>query len=426
MPSALESSIAGMIPTQSVAALASVRIAERTSRTWLTGARAAVDAFSASAAAAQMQQRSLLALSKGSMASAAHLSVLGEGAAAASARQIADLVGPTSSLAQLANIVGTTSSLSRMANMAASMPELRSAGLAGLVSAADAHRPWAVGISDQVKFPVGLAGAFDAVRLQADHFSSVMPDFNRLWGVARPQLLGISEAVASMSAQFVQPLAALGQLGLRAVKAAIAFGERVYFAVLAAQEAAARGDFSAVDALLRERLELPRSRWPERVQAGMDVLIDTRLEEYGPDTAFELLEVLQKQANHHFRRGCLSLEETKLNRRWVVSIDALPGVVGRPDRPSEHFLPASRSAEDRALFVLNHPQDDRLEAVLGSLTPEEVRVVWAKEMAQTSWQNAAVMCGFREQEGERVRAKVNRRAKQVATIATRPSSSAWR
>ena len=52
-------------------------------------------------------------------------------------------------------------------------------------------------------------------------------------------------------------------------------------------------------------------------------------------------------------------------------------------------MPASRSAEDRAFVVLNQVQDDRLEAVLGELTPTEVQIAWAKSMAQTSWTEAA-------------------------------------
>jgi len=61
----------------------------------------------------------------------------------------------------------------------------------------------------------------------------------------------------------------------------------------------------------------------------------------------------EKQTNHHFRRGRRLLGETELNHLRVASLEQLPARLGRPDDAPEGFLPPSRSAEDRAFFVLN-------------------------------------------------------------------------
>jgi hypothetical protein len=209
----------------------------------------------------------------------------------------------------------------------------------------------------------------------------------------------------------------LEKFALRAVQVAEALSQRAYVDVMAAQSAAINGGMEAVEQFFLRWMELPRRKWRERLEAGAEVLIATRLEEFGPDTAFELLDQLERETNHHFRRGRTLLGDTELNHLRVVSIDQLPARAGIPFACPEDFLPASPSVEERVLFRLNEVKDDRLEAVLGGLTRVERAVVLVREFKCDSWERAAVACGLPPSEGERVRAKLMRRVRRVETVA---------
>lgn len=154
----------------------------------------------------------------------------------------------------------------------------------------------------------------------------------------------------------------------------------------------------------------------------MDVLVQARVEDFDADTAFDLLEEVEQEVNRYFQRCWRPLGDTELAGRPVASVEHLPMRAGAPGVPAEEFLPTSPSTEDRALFVLNQVQDDRLETIMGSLSPTECQVVWAWSMTQTSWQDAALVCGLPVSEGERVRAKLARRTKQITAISVGPTS----
>ena len=233
-------------------------------------------------------------------------------------------------------------------------------------------------------------------------------------------MLDLAESVTTMQTHVHRQLAELGQLWVRAARAARDWGRQAYLALLTARDAAIRGDAGPVGEFFARYLDLPRRGWKQRVEAGMDVLVHARVEDYDADTVFDLLEVLDHEVNRYFTRCWRPLADTELAGRPVTSMDLLPSQRGAPEIPAEEFLPVSASSEDRAMFVLHQIQDDRLEAAVATLTPPEQRVVWAKALVRGSWQDAATACGLPETEGERVRAKLARRAKTIQAISTRP------
>lgn len=219
----------------------------------------------------------------------------------------------------------------------------------------------------------------------------------------RPQMLRLAESLSGE----------VFQLGARAREAAQAWAQQAYFAVMAAQNAAVIGDMEAVEKFFIDWLELPRRRWSERLLAGSDALLEVRLEEFGPDTAVELLDLIERDTNTRLRRGRVLLTDTQIKGMRVVSLESLPLRTGNPFMAAEDFLPAAPSTEDRVMPWISPISDARLEAVMGGLSPIEVSVVWVHELTGESWEAAAQACGLSASDGERVRAKLHRRARRI-------------
>lgn len=253
----------------------------------------------------------------------------------------------------------------------------------------------------------GLRGLTGPVSPAWSAFAQLEKDRTRsltqLLGGVRPQMLRLAESLSGD----------MFQLGARAREAAQAWAQQAYFAVMAAQNAAVIGDMEAVEEFFTDWLELPRRRWRERLLAGSDALLEVRLEEFGPDTAVELLDLIERDTNTRLRRGRVLLTDTELNGRRVVSLESLPMRTGNPFMAAEDFLPAAPSTEDRVTPWLSPVSDARLEAVMGGLSPIEASVVWAHELTGESWEAAAQACGLSGPDGERVRAKLHRRARRV-------------
>lgn len=139
-----------------------------------------------------------------------------------------------------------------------------------------------------------------------------------------------------------------------------------------------------------------------------------------PDGAFGLLERLEEETRRRFA-GRRLLCTTQLNHRRVVSLDELPAFVGEHAMPG--MLPTAPAAERRALVALNEFDDHRLVVLLGGLTLQEARIVQARGFL-TAWEAAALSCGSPRGAGERVRAKVLRRAQRInkLTSGSQPTS----
>jgi len=319
-------------------------------------------------------------------------------------RVLAGLAAPGLLSSDLAKNFATSSAIESMAAFSSSIAETQRLAMTGFVNRTHIITEFGE-LLPRLRPTVGNAS------LVAEMFGS--------------QAANLAQAVASigdLQAWLQKPLLEFQELGLRSFRSAVAFGQRAYFAVLAARDAVVDGDRDAVERFFLTWLDLPRGWWQERFEAGIEVLLHAPLEEFGPQTAVELLEWIEKRCNEHFRRGTRSLEDTELNHQRVVSIEQLPARTGMPDSSSEIFWPAGPSAEDRALVVLNQIQDDRLEVILGGMGLADARVVWAKMLGDESWQFAATACGLSESDGERVRAKLNRRVKRIMAVSAGASS----
>jgi hypothetical protein len=260
-----------------------------------------------------------------------------------------------------------------------------------------------------------------------DKLCGVMPQFaglDKFFG-AVPQLTGLDK-LSGMMPQFTALSSVLGPkveqlLGsIRSI--AQDFGRRVYLAVVAARDAVLRGDWQAVARFVACWLDVPRSQWRTRVEAASDALLTIDPAEFGPDGAFGLLEHLEAEIRRRFA-GRRLLCTTQLNHRRVVSLDELHAFVGEHAVP--RMLPTAPAAERRALAALNEFDDHRLVVLLGGLTLHEARIVQARGFL-TSWAAAAQACGNPPGEGERVRAKVLRRAQRINKLTNGPSSPVGR
>ncbi|MGH3823718.1 MAG: hypothetical protein ACRDRA_12955 [Pseudonocardiaceae bacterium] len=265
--------------------------------------------------------------------------------------------------------------------------------------------------------------AADVVRISAvpDRLTRILPTWvgstraleglDKLSGVM-PQLAGLDKlfrvvpqftALSSMLSPQVEQL--LGSI--RSI--ARDFSRRTYLAVVAARDAVLRGDWKAVARFVEYWLDVPRSQWRTRVEAASDALLAIDPAEFGPDDVFGLLEHLEGEIRHRFA-GRRLLCTTQLNYRRVVSLDELPVFVGEHTVPG--MLPVAPAAECRALAALNEFDDHRLVMLLDGLALQEARIVHARGFL-TSWAAAALACGSPPGEGERVRAKVLRRAQRI-------------
>lgn len=260
-----------------------------------------------------------------------------------------------------------------------------------------------------------------------DKLCGVMPQFaglDKFFGVV-PQLAGLDK-LSGMMPQFTALSSVLGPkveqlLGsIRSI--AQDFGRRVYLAVVAARDAVLRGDWQSVARFVACWLDVPRSQWRTRVEAASDALLAIDPAEFGPDGAFGLLEHLEAEIRRRFA-GRRLLCTTQLNHRRVVSLDELHAFVGEHAVP--RMLPTAPAAERRALAALNEFDDHRLVVLLGGLTLQEARIVQARGFL-TSWAAAAQACGNPPGEGERVRAKVLRRAQRINKLTNGPSSPVGR
>jgi hypothetical protein len=226
-----------------------------------------------------------------------------------------------------------------------------------------------------------------------DKLSGVMPQFTALSSVLSSQIEQVLGSIRSI-AQDVS--------------------RRTYLGVVAARDAVLRGDWKAVEQFVARWLDVPRSQWRTRVEAASDALLAIDPADFGPDSVFRLLEHLEGEIRHRFA-GRRLLCTTQLNYRRVVSLDELPAFVGEHAVPG--MLPTAPAAEWRALAALNEFDDHRLVLLLDGLTLQEARIVHARGFF-TSWVAAALACGSPPGEGERVRAKVLRRAQRINQLAS--------
>jgi len=393
---------------------------------WRPAIQSAIDAASLSAVSGA-QTRTALALGLKPLVSASKVSLVGIGAAEQNVRLVSDIVAKSTSITRIADAMGPVVSLHSLAESLSAPTRLGISsdvarwGLAGAGRATDLNRI-AEQLSNVAGVTAGLNNVIAGLGPRIDMASWMSSDWARLMDGVRPQGLASVQSMMATAAQMVQPREALHEISLRVVRSAIALGERIYFAVLAARTDAIHGDVDAVSEFLEKWMDLPRSRRPERVQAGMDVLLDVEVENFNPDTAFELLDSIEKETNRRFLRGHRPLWETNLNHRQVVLMGELPILTGMSGEAPESFLPASCSAEDRALFVLHQTDDERILALMFGLTDRERRVLLAKMITQESWEQVAQRFHMSPAEGERTRAKFRRRAKQVRAMFAGSSS----
>ncbi|QJY51182.1 hypothetical protein [Pseudonocardia broussonetiae] len=292
----------------------------------------------------------------------------------------------SSTLSRVAGLGGTSAMFDGMAGVIGASAAVD--GMAGLIGASVPFGGMAGLIGASAPFE-GMAGLIGA---------STLPDIFRL---VSPGVVGLADLVG------------------RSVQAALDIEARLQIQLLAAHDAAIRGDEEAVSVFLQRWMDLPRGNWRERVKAGMDVLVLEPVEQCDPDTAFDMLERVEKALCHHYQRGLMPLTQTVIGRRRVVALEALPDLTGAVDLSAEEFLPASPSAEDQAVAQLDPGQDVvrdvRLLAIMGGLTPVETTVMLAWSAQQRrSWERAAQECGLPSSEGERVRAKLKRKVELVA------------
>ncbi|GAA2536825.1 hypothetical protein GCM10010210_03120 [Pseudonocardia hydrocarbonoxydans] len=168
---------------------------------------------------------------------------------------------------------------------------------------------------------------------------------------------------------------------------------------------------------LDQWMELPRSKRRARVRAGMDVLVLEPIDDCTPQTAFDVLERLEKRLRHYYERCCVPFSETTLAGRRVTHLEALPALSGNENRSVEEFLPASPSTEDRVVARLDPVEDERLLTLMVGLSPTERAVMLTWGAGRMSWQQAALTCQLPESDGERVRAKLMRRARVLRRVA---------
>lgn len=303
----------------------------------------------------------------------------------------------SSTLSRVAGLGGTSTMFDGMAGVVGASAAVD--GMAGLIGAsAFGEMSALIGTSAPFDGMAGLIGAsapFDGMAGLIG--ASTLPDIFRL---VPPGVVGLADLVG------------------RSVQAALDIEARLQIQLLAAHEAAIRGDEEAVSVFLQRWMDLPRGNWRGRVKAGMDVLVLEPVEQCGPDTAFDMLARLEKALCHHYQRGLVPLTQTVIGRRRVVALEALPDLTGAVNLSAEEFLPASPSAEDQAVARLDAGQDAmrdvRLLAVMGGLTPVEIAVMLAWSAQQRrSWERAARECGLPSSEGERVRAKLKRKVELV-------------
>ncbi|WP_344252489.1 hypothetical protein [Pseudonocardia hydrocarbonoxydans] len=285
------------------------------------------------------------------------------------------------------------------------------AGLAG-VSALDHMPEWMDGLfADSISVRMAVLGdVVGAVRA-----------FDLIGPPVLPRMFEVADSIARMSAvdQFdpldglvLPELTAASWLARQAATASLNIEVRLQQEMLDAQRAAVEGDEEAVSLFLAKWTDLPPSKWRARVQAGIDVLLLEPIEQCTSETAFDMLELLEKRVRRHYQRGRVPLGETTLAGRPIVHFEVLPAMTGDVRRPAEEFLPVSPSAEDRAVARLGPIGDTRLLAVMGGMTPTEcaVMLTWGEGR---SWPQAAVACGLPPSEGERVRAKLKRRSRVI-------------
>jgi hypothetical protein len=302
---------------------------------------------------------------------------------------------------------------------------LRPAQLAVQSAAIDQWRPAQLALG-----AFGLDAAQTLQQLPLPPINSLLDDVNRvqlsLNSVVLPQmpdLTGVTAMAQAMAEMAGAQLTSLARLGEQAREFVQNLERRLFFAILAARDASIRGDMEAVAEFFDQWLDLPRGRWRERVEHGRDALLIALPEDFAPENAFELLGSIEQEANRFHLRRWRSLGETRLNKQFVGYVELLPVQAGAESVPPEEFLPASGPPDQQVLSFLDGLQDERLLAVMGAMTPPEAVVIekWSSQMAG-SWQEAAVQSGLPSSEGERIRAKLHRRARQVMGMSTRPWS----
>jgi hypothetical protein len=269
----------------------------------------------------------------------------------------------------------------------------------------------------------------------ADLLATQQLQFNGLVGLAglRQDLLGASQVVEAarratelMFRPWATSIASLQNLTAGWAESferlARSFGEALFAAIIAARDAALRGDREAVAYFFDRWAKLPSRGWDERVEAGTLALLEMDPTAYADDP-LELLEEIQRRANEEYRTGWVPIGDTQLKGRKVISVEQLPGIAGAVGVPPEEFLPGQRSTEDRAMIRLNQIESARLAVLLGSLSPDEGRVLHAYRLDRCkSWAAAALACGLPEGKGENVRAKVRLLAKALTDIPSGPTS----
>jgi hypothetical protein len=301
----------------------------------------------------------------------------------------------------------------------------------------DALRPAQLGLKsviDQWRPPLLAAGAFglDAVQTlrQVLPSKSLLDEVNRVQQSLKsivppemPDLTGVTAMARAMAEVGRAQLTLLASVGQQTREFVRNLEQRLFFAILAARDAAIRGDMEAVAEFFDQWLDLPRRRWRERVEHGRDALLIALPEGFAPENAFELLESIEEEANRFHLRRWRPLGETRLNKQFVGYVELLPVQAGAESVPPEEFLPPTVPADEQVLSFLDGLQDERLLAVMGAMTPPEAVVIekWSSRTAG-SWEEAAVQAGLPSSEGERIRAKLHRRARQVMGMSTRPRS----
>jgi hypothetical protein len=259
---------------------------------------------------------------------------------------------------------------SRLACWAKDMAEQNNRALAGIVGPNSAFAALANYRSPLVEATQRIREAFEPTRIQVANTLAQLQHVG--WAEFGSQITESLDWISSVRL----PGEMLLEFGRRAARAGRALRERLYFALLAARDAALRGDKSAVAAFFEEWAALPRSKPSARMQAAMDALIAAPLDDLDPDLALPALKNVRVDTQRRFERGRRPLGETTIRGQEIGSLDADP----RKLTDVLSIRCPGGSVEERTLFRLNDQadgqlDDERLVAVIRGMTRLEQQVI---------------------------------------------------
>jgi hypothetical protein len=324
-------------------------------------------------------------------------------------RSAIDLAGPSAALrsvqAQVQHLVPLQRNYPTPPRMPNPIRFEPPAGLTGLRPTFDAMqmvRPISPLTGPVNNNSLGLSGAAGFLQAEARRHR-IMESVSAFSSISAFSSVG--SIAAGIHQQLGQLLPDPGVIG-EAFRGARRMATALYGQMIGARAAALQGDEDTVRRFAETWLNLPLSQRrsspgkPSAISVGL-LMVDPA--EFSPDNAFDLLEILGREARAAGRDSRL-LTEATIDHHRVFSLDEMAVKLGKP---AGELCPASLAAEDQALNLQVEFADPRMIALIAMLPPNDAMIVVARGQT-ASWEQAALACDAPPSEGERVRAKVRR------------------